>query len=207
MNFGFGEVGLAGLFVDAAELDFLGRDLPIVDDPRSSAFALAAAGDPDFPESFGSGNQVSGIGSHDQQAFETDEFIFREDLVNLATEGGGVREGRGLNMVFFIINSRPKILSRKRQVTKDHRGMAGRTIADSSFLRTLPNSLRGKSAITAAGRSRRKPGARAIQVCPVVMISCRLPVAITCDPRHKPDAACRDALTGPEPDPGEPGKQ
>ena len=108
MDFVFGEVGLAGLFVDAAELDFLRDDIPLVDHPRSSAFALAAAGDPDFPEPFGCGNQVSGIGSHDQQTLEADEFVFREDFVNLATEGGGIREDHGQKVAFLITNSRMK---------------------------------------------------------------------------------------------------
>ena len=62
--------------------------------------ALAAACNPDFPESFGSRNQVPGIGSHDQQTLEADEFVFGEDFVNLPTEGGGVVKIMDENRLF-----------------------------------------------------------------------------------------------------------
>jgi hypothetical protein len=65
LDFGFGKIGLVGFLVDAAELDFFRLHIPIVDHPRATAFALSAAGNADFPQAFGTGNDIAGIGSVD----------------------------------------------------------------------------------------------------------------------------------------------
>ena len=92
---------MAGFFVDAAELDFLGIHIPVVDHPRAAGFALSPAGDSDFSETTSARDQVAGIGCENEAVFLCDQFVLAEHLVNLAAECERLGEDHGLKNGLF----------------------------------------------------------------------------------------------------------
>jgi hypothetical protein len=99
LDFGFGKIGLIGFLVDSAELDFFRLDLPIVDNPLAAAFAFPSAGHTDFPQAFGTWNEIAGIRPVDQKVLQLEIILLAEDFLHGLREGGRFAENHGVESV------------------------------------------------------------------------------------------------------------